>query len=195
MELSDKIKEKLNNPKIIKGLAEHILIRNGTRRENFFPAQNHDGPEAIIDYFFQDFPNNKLVVFGNIDLQDYKNNKEDTKKFMENCYFQKEGMNVLYNYLQIINEKLGDTSKANFSTLGIFWFDKPFIPNLDNYKIKKINFSESKNNFVFGFNKYRSDELTFKKGSWQEYLAKIYVSSLKESDYFNFKKEGKDFLL
>jgi len=189
-ELSDSVKEKLNNPNVIKKMAEHILLSAGQADHSFCEDR---GYYYDVMHYFKDLPNRKIQIYGRLNLV-YVG--KDSKYNMEMGEFLHR--NLGFDVIQTVNlyaDKFEEAEK-DFSVIRISWDDAPLILNINNLKetklkdIKKQSKKTKKRVFRCG-----DGEDIFEPGEWQEYLAKIYVSTLGENEYFKFEKGNLEFLL
>ena len=150
--LTNTMKEKLNDSKLITEIAEYILKNKGIFDFEFVHDPKID--DETLSYSFEDLPNKKIFIRG------YGHFPEEIEEVAFKKYPRQS---------KLISSFLFET--RNFKS----HFDNLFIYSKLDPLTYSIVFSSSfdKNNRQFLLTK-------FKKGFWQDYLAQIYLSSLGE---------------
>lgn len=184
--LSNKVRERLNDPKIIREMAEKILVKAGKENHAF---RFDRGYYYDVRYNFSDFPNKKISLKGRVNLY----YDEEMKKFLHKFgVSQKDKQNI--DIISEYHNKFKMDEKG-FSFIGIFWSENPLM--VDFTKLREYSGREifDGRNLKRMFD-YSSDKVSkFEKGPWQEYLAKVYASVLGSDNFVNFQEGKGDFLI
>jgi len=159
IEISDTIRKKLNDPKIIKGIAEYILVNFGCSSHHVDANSDKSGVYNHISYDFVDFSGMPLLIRGRLDLE-YSGKEQNWNR-------------EVYEFFQNISE---GQSVYSLTTSYNFFMSKLEKQNFQFIRIALKDLSSGEYNTVFREDNF--DIGSFKKGPWQQRLAEIYLKSL-----------------
>jgi len=163
IELSDSVREKLDNPEIIKGMAESLLINFG--KPTFYYDYDRSLDFFGFDYYLTILPEGDLCLRGGLDLS--------RRADFDNLFFTEKLEKSSFDFILSQNQKLissffNECSKiSTLDNVLVYWGEE----NEDTRHDSRVFYSTKNSSLV--------SSQFFKKGDWQDYLAKCYLASIK----------------